>query len=153
LILSWRSSFLASVPSQIVQGTTLVFEPFDDNMDNLLSGEIATTLRDPLTCSMWMRATGSDRFAFIDYAPTTPCRVRHQSAEHTQRGTPSSFRTVAGPNSSHFNTQTDALNNIEIAADMKKDSTSMNAIAGLTMVFLLTFTAVRASSSSLYHQC
>jgi hypothetical protein len=54
----------------------------------------------------------------------------------------------------HFNTQTDALNNIEIAADMKKDSTSMNAIAGLTMVFLPgTFTAVRASSSSLYHQC
>ena len=44
----------------------------------------------------------------------------------------------------HFNTQTDALNNIELAADMKKDSTSMNAIAGLTMVFLPgTFTAVR----------
>jgi hypothetical protein len=43
----------------------------------------------------------------------------------------------------HFNTQTDALNNIELAADMKKDSTSMNAIAGLTMVFLPgTFTAV-----------
>ncbi|KAF2256916.1 hypothetical protein BU26DRAFT_527151 [Trematosphaeria pertusa] len=39
-------------------------------------------------------------------------------------------------------TQQDALNNIELAADMKRDSTSMNAIAGLTMVFLPgTFTA------------
>ncbi|KAF2268765.1 hypothetical protein CC78DRAFT_488149 [Lojkania enalia] len=36
----------------------------------------------------------------------------------------------------HFNAQQDALNNIEIASDMKRDSTSMNAIAGLTMVFL-----------------
>jgi hypothetical protein len=43
----------------------------------------------------------------------------------------------------HFNTQTDALNSIELAADMKKDSTSMSAIAGLTMVFLPgTFIAV-----------
>ena len=42
----------------------------------------------------------------------------------------------------HITTQTDALNNIEIASDMKRDSTSMNAIAGLTMVFLPgTFTA------------
>ncbi|KAF2735085.1 hypothetical protein EJ04DRAFT_492412 [Polyplosphaeria fusca] len=39
-------------------------------------------------------------------------------------------------------TQQDALNNIELSSDMKKDSTSMNAIAGLTMVFLPgTFTA------------
>ncbi|KAF2462653.1 uncharacterized protein BDR25DRAFT_274255 [Lindgomyces ingoldianus] len=39
-------------------------------------------------------------------------------------------------------TQQDALNNIELAADMKKDSTSMAAIASLTMVFLPgTFTA------------
>lgn len=36
----------------------------------------------------------------------------------------------------HFNTQEDALNSIELAADMKKDSTSMSAIALLTMVFL-----------------
>lgn len=43
----------------------------------------------------------------------------------------------------HITTQQDALNNIELASDMKKDSTSMNAIAGLTMVFLPgTFTAV-----------
>lgn len=40
-------------------------------------------------------------------------------------------------------TQQDAANNIELAADMKHDSTSMNAIAALTMVFLPgTFTAV-----------
>lgn len=40
-------------------------------------------------------------------------------------------------------TQQDAANNISIAADMKRDSTSMNAIAALTMVFLPgTFTAV-----------
>jgi hypothetical protein len=40
-------------------------------------------------------------------------------------------------------TQQDASNNIELAADMKRDSTSMNAIAGLTMAFLAgTFTAV-----------
>jgi len=40
-------------------------------------------------------------------------------------------------------TQQDAANNIQIAADMKRDSTSMNAIAALTMVFLPgTFTAV-----------
>jgi hypothetical protein len=40
-------------------------------------------------------------------------------------------------------TQQDASNNIELAADMKRDSTSMNAIAGLTMAFLPgTFTAV-----------
>ncbi|KAJ4989324.1 argininosuccinate lyase [Stagonosporopsis vannaccii] len=36
----------------------------------------------------------------------------------------------------HFNTQEDALNSIELAADMKKDSTSMTSIALLTMVFL-----------------
>jgi len=47
----------------------------------------------------------------------------------------------------HFNTQTDALNSIELAADMKKDSTSMSAIAGLTMVFLPgTFIAVSVIS-------
>lgn len=46
----------------------------------------------------------------------------------------------------HFNTQTDALNSIELAADMKKDSTSMSAIAGLTMVFLPgTVIAVRTT--------
>lgn len=40
-------------------------------------------------------------------------------------------------------TQQDAANSIEIAADTKRDSTSMNAIAALTMVFLPgTFTAV-----------
>ncbi|KAI9733147.1 MAG: hypothetical protein M1834_003694 [Cirrosporium novae-zelandiae] len=40
-------------------------------------------------------------------------------------------------------TQQDAANNINLAADMKNDSTSMNAIAALTMVFLPgTFTAV-----------
>ncbi|KAL1597228.1 hypothetical protein SLS60_008810 [Paraconiothyrium brasiliense] len=51
----------------------------------------------------------------------------------------------------HFNTQTDALNNIELAADMKKDSTSMNAIAGLTMIFLPgTFTAVSPLSISTF---
>ncbi|GAM40105.1 hypothetical protein TCE0_034r12194 [Talaromyces pinophilus] len=39
-------------------------------------------------------------------------------------------------------TQQDAANSIEIAADTKRDSTSMNAIAALTMVFLPgTFTA------------
>lgn len=43
----------------------------------------------------------------------------------------------------HFNTQTDAMNSIELSADMKRDSTSMSAIAGLTMVFLPgTFVAV-----------
>jgi hypothetical protein len=43
----------------------------------------------------------------------------------------------------HFGQQTDNLNNIELAADMKRDSTSMNAIAGLTMIFLPgTFSAV-----------
>ena len=47
-------------------------------------------------------------------------------------------------------TQQDALNNIELAADMKKDSTSMNAIAALTMVFLPgTFTAVSPTLPSL----
>jgi hypothetical protein len=56
--------------------TTLVFELFDDIMDNLLSGEIATTLRDLLTCFMWVCATGPERFAFVDYAPATPRRVR-----------------------------------------------------------------------------
>lgn len=46
----------------------------------------------------------------------------------------------------HFNTQEDALNSIELAADMKKDSTSMSAIALLTMVFLPgTFIAVSTS--------
>lgn len=41
-------------------------------------------------------------------------------------------------------TQQDAANNIELAADMKQDSTSMSAIATLTMAFLPgTFTAVR----------
>lgn len=40
-------------------------------------------------------------------------------------------------------TQQDAANNIQLSASMKKDSTSMNAIAALTMVFLPgTFTAV-----------
>jgi hypothetical protein len=40
-------------------------------------------------------------------------------------------------------TQQDAANNIELAKDMKRDSTSMVAIATLTMVFLPgTFTAV-----------
>lgn len=34
-------------------------------------------------------------------------------------------------------TQQDAANSIEIAADTKRDSTSMNAIAALTMIFLL----------------
>lgn len=44
----------------------------------------------------------------------------------------------------HFNTQEDALNSIELAADMKKDSTSMTSIALLTMMFLPgTFIAVR----------
>ncbi|QKX60438.1 uncharacterized protein TRUGW13939_07583 [Talaromyces rugulosus] len=39
-------------------------------------------------------------------------------------------------------TQQDAANTIEIAADTKRDSTSMNAIAALTMIFLPgTFTA------------
>jgi hypothetical protein len=46
-------------------------------------------------------------------------------------------------------TQQDAANNIELSAAMKKDSTSMNGIAALTMVFLPgTFTAV---CSNLYH--
>ncbi|KAF3052240.1 hypothetical protein E8E11_011041 [Didymella keratinophila] len=36
----------------------------------------------------------------------------------------------------HFNTQEDALNSIELAADMKRDSTSMTSIALLTMVSL-----------------
>ncbi len=40
-------------------------------------------------------------------------------------------------------TQQDAANNFQIAAAMKRDSTSMNSIAALTMVFLPgTFTAV-----------
>lgn len=40
-------------------------------------------------------------------------------------------------------TQQDAANNILLSSEMKKDSTSMNAIAGLTMTFLPgTFTAV-----------
>lgn len=40
-------------------------------------------------------------------------------------------------------TQQDAANNIGIAVEMRKDSSSMNAIAALTMVFLPgTFTAV-----------
>lgn len=40
-------------------------------------------------------------------------------------------------------TQQDAANNILLASEMEKDSTSMNAIAGLTMTFLPgTFTAV-----------
>jgi hypothetical protein len=48
----------------------------------------------------------------------------------------------------HITTQQDALNNIEISTDMKRDSTSMNAIAGLTMVFLPgTFTASVLSTS------
>ncbi|KAF2016660.1 hypothetical protein BU24DRAFT_423038 [Aaosphaeria arxii CBS 175.79] len=47
----------------------------------------------------------------------------------------------------HITTQQDALNNIELASDMKKDSTSMNAIAALTMVFLPgTFTATLLST-------
>jgi hypothetical protein len=53
----------------------------------------------------------------------------------------------------HFGQQTDNMNNIELDADMKRDSTSMNAIAGLTMVFLPgTFTAVRTTIFSLLHQ-
>jgi hypothetical protein len=49
-------------------------------------------------------------------------------------------------------TQQDAANNISIAADMKQDSTSMSAIAALTMVFLPgTFTAVILSSIALLH--
>ena len=41
-------------------------------------------------------------------------------------------------------TQQDAASNIDLAADMKQDSTSMNAIAALTMSFLPgTFTSVR----------
>lgn len=40
-------------------------------------------------------------------------------------------------------TQQDAASNIQLASSMKRDSTSMNAIAALTMVFLPgTFTAV-----------
>ncbi len=40
-------------------------------------------------------------------------------------------------------TQQDAANNIGLAASMKRDSTSMNAIAAVTMVFLpATFVAV-----------
>ena len=40
-------------------------------------------------------------------------------------------------------TQQDAANNIEIAKDMKRDSSSMNGIALLTMIFLPgTFTSV-----------
>jgi hypothetical protein len=50
----------------------------------------------------------------------------------------------------HFGQQTDNMNNIELGAD---DSTSMNAIVGLTMVFLPgTFTAVRTTIFSLLHQ-
>lgn len=36
----------------------------------------------------------------------------------------------------HFDTQKDALNCIELAANMKRDSTSTTSIALLTMVFL-----------------
>ncbi|KAK2882501.1 hypothetical protein FQN49_000300 [Arthroderma sp. PD_2] len=44
-------------------------------------------------------------------------------------------------------TQQDAANNMQLAASMKRDSTSMNAIAALTMVFLPgTFTAVSQNS-------
>jgi hypothetical protein len=40
-------------------------------------------------------------------------------------------------------TQHDAASNIQLAAGMKRDSTSMKAIAALTMIFLPgTFTAV-----------
>ena len=43
-------------------------------------------------------------------------------------------------------TQKDAANNIEIAKEMKKDSSSMNGIALLTMIFLPgTFTSVSTS--------
>jgi hypothetical protein len=50
----------------------------------------------------------------------------------------------------HFNTQEDALNSIELAADMKRDSTSMTSIALLTMMFLPgTFIAVSFPSSLL----
>lgn len=49
----------------------------------------------------------------------------------------------------HFNTQEDALNSIELASDMKKDSTSMTSIALLTMVFLPgTFIAVGVPPTS-----
>lgn len=47
-------------------------------------------------------------------------------------------------------TQQDAANNIRIARDMQRDSSSMNGIALLTMVFLPgTFTSVGALSSPL----
>ena len=46
-------------------------------------------------------------------------------------------------------TQQDAANNIEIAKDMRRDSSSMNGIALLTMLFLPgTFTSVRTSFPS-----
>ena len=48
-------------------------------------------------------------------------------------------------------TQQDAANNIEIAKDMKRDSSSMNGIALLTMVFLPgTFTSVSACTALPY---
>lgn len=45
-------------------------------------------------------------------------------------------------------TQSDAANNIELAKSMKSDSTSMNSIAALTMLFLPgTFTSVSKSTT------
>lgn len=46
-------------------------------------------------------------------------------------------------------TQKDAENNISLAVEMKRDSTSMKAIAALTMTFLPgAFTAVSACRSN-----
>ena len=53
-------------------------------------------------------------------------------------------------------TQQDAANNIQLGIDMKKNSTSMNAITVLTMVFLPgTFTAVSCSriACHVYDSC
>lgn len=50
-------------------------------------------------------------------------------------------------------TQQDAASNIQIASSMKRDSTSMNAIAAVTMAFLPgTFIAVSIPRISLYHE-
>ena len=49
-------------------------------------------------------------------------------------------------------TQQDAASNIQLAASMKRDSTSMKAIAALTMAFLPgTFTAV-SNTPRLYRE-
>ncbi len=50
-------------------------------------------------------------------------------------------------------TQQDAASNIQIASSMKRDSTSMNAIAAVTMAFLPgTFIAVSFARISIYHE-